>query len=54
MTDAEKFLVGRKIAKAEVDGFGIKLTFENGDVFEYTASDGGYSLLDMYKGGDAE
>lgn len=36
-------LIGKTIKSAEVDGFGITLVFENGDTFEYGASDGGYS-----------
>ena len=40
----EDTLVGRTIAKAKVDGYGMELTFEDGRVFYYDASDGGYSL----------
>lgn len=49
MNDAEKFLVGETIVKAEVGGYGIKLTFENNYVFDYDASDGGYSCWEIYK-----
>lgn len=36
-------LVGRTITKAEVNGYGMELTFEDGRVFYFDASDGGYS-----------
>lgn len=47
--DAEKFLMGKTIVKAEVGGYGIKLTFDNNYVFDYDASDGGYSCWEIYK-----
>lgn len=36
-------LIGRTIVKADVDGCGIELTLDDGSVFFYNASDGGYS-----------
>lgn len=38
-----KELEGKTIKEAEVNGFGITLIFTDGDVFDYIASDGGYS-----------
>ena len=40
-------LVGKTILAAEVDGFGIVLVFDDGSVFNYSASDGGYSTYDF-------
>ena len=45
-----KELIGKKIIDAEVDGDMVILTFEDGDVFEYYASDGGYSTYELIKG----
>lgn len=36
-------LIGRTIVKADVDGYGIEMTLDDGSVFVYGASDGGYS-----------
>ena len=47
VSDAEKFLIGKTIIEAKVDGFGIRLKLEDGSIFEYEASDGGYSLWEM-------
>ena len=47
MNDIEKQLTGRKIVKASVDGFSVELTLDDGSVFEYDASDGGYSLYEI-------
>ncbi|MBP3901164.1 MAG: hypothetical protein J6D53_06895 [Blautia sp.] len=40
-------LIGKTIKEAEVDGFGIRIVFTNGAVFEYSASDGGYSQYEL-------
>ncbi len=40
-------LIGKTILAAEVDGFGITLVFDDGSVFNYSASDGGYSTYDF-------
>lgn len=40
-------LIGKTILAAEVDGFGIALVFDDGSVFNYSASDGGYSTYDF-------
>ncbi len=36
-------LIGRKIVKADVNGYGIELILDDGSIFLYDASDGGYS-----------
>ena len=36
-------LIGKTIVQADVDGYGIELTFDDGSLFLYSASDGGYS-----------
>ena len=36
-------LRGRTIKKAKVTGHGIDLVLDDGSIFEYNASDGGYS-----------
>ena len=40
-------LTGKTIKEAEVDGFGIRMVFTDGAVFEYDASDGGYSQYEL-------
>lgn len=40
-------LVGKTIKKANVNGHSVILTFEDGSVFDYSASDGGYSCWDI-------
>ena len=45
-----KQLVGKTIKTAEVDGYGVWLTFDDGKEFHYNASDGGYSSFGI---GDA-
>lgn len=49
MNKAETELLYQRIVGAEIDGFGIRLTLENGCVFNYEASDGGYSLWEIRK-----
>lgn len=48
----EQILVGKTVAKIEVDGFDVEITFTDGTVFWYSASDGGYSNWDIYKSND--
>lgn len=36
-------LEGKAIIKADVDGYGMTLELSDGSVFDYCASDGGYS-----------
>ena len=40
-------LTGKTVKEAEVDGFGIRMVFTDGAVFEYSASDGGYSQYEL-------
>lgn len=40
-------LIGKTIISAQVDGFGILLVFDDGSLFSYSASDGGYSTYDL-------
>lgn len=54
MNETEKFLLGKTIVKAEVDGHGIRLTMDNHYVFDYNASDGGYSCWEIYKENDKD
>ena len=46
----EKDLIGKTIEKIDIDGFGIEICFTDGTVFEYNASDSGYSCWDISKG----
>ena len=39
-------LIGKTIESADINGFGIELRFTDGSVFDYSASDGGYSSWD--------
>ena len=43
MADEEK-LKGKVIIDAEITGYGVTLKLNDGTVFEYEASDGGYSV----------
>ena len=45
----EKKLVGKTIARIDVDGFDVNIVFTDGTVFEYESSDGGYSCWNIYK-----
>lgn len=47
MNIAETELLYQRIVGAEIDGFGIRLTLENGCVFDYEASDNGYSSWEI-------
>ena len=46
-------LTGKTIERADVDGEGMTITFTDGTVFDYYASDGGYSTWG-FEGGDTE
>lgn len=53
MNSDEKKLVGRTIVKAEVNGYEVTLTLDDGTIFHYDASDGGMSFYEFRKeGGD--
>ena len=45
--EINNYLIGKTITKADVDGFGIVLEFEDGSSLVYSASDGGYSSFDI-------
>lgn len=52
MTYAEETsqkIVGKTIAKAEITGHGVDLTFTDGTMLDYCASDGGYSSWSVRK-----
>jgi hypothetical protein len=42
-------LVGRTISEIKVNGYGIHIKFTDGVIFDYDASDGGYSQWDTAK-----
>ena len=54
MNRTEEALIGRTIAKAEVDGYGITLELDDGKTFLYGASDGGYSTWEVCEGGELD
>ena len=41
-------LIGKTIIKAEVGGYGIRLWFDDGMIFNFDAADGGYSCWELY------
>jgi hypothetical protein len=41
-------LIGKTIIKAEVGGYGIKLWLDDDMIFDFKASDGGYSCWELY------
>ena len=43
-----KVLKGKKICKADIDGWGIVLVFDDNTTFEYEATDGGYSRYEFH------
>lgn len=45
-----KKLEGKTIKTADVDGFEVEITFTDGSVFYYDASDGGYSNYSLREG----
>lgn len=52
MLDNENILIGKTIAKIDVDGFEVNIVFTDGTVFEYASSDGGYSSWNIHKNDD--
>ena len=44
-----KDLVGKKIIKIEANGFMVEIITEDGILFEYDATDGGYSRYKITK-----
>lgn len=51
MLDAS-VLVGKTIARIDVDRFDVNIVFTDGTVFEYESSDGGYSCWNIHKNND--
>ena len=47
MNDVEERMLGKTVKEAEVDGFGIRMVFTDGAVFDYDASDGGCSQYEL-------
>jgi len=45
--ETNKALIGKKIINADVNGDGIRLELDDGSIFEYDASDGGYSSWEI-------
>lgn len=45
--EINKDLEGKKITKADINGFGIILRFDDGTTFYYDATDGGYSSYEL-------
>ena len=49
----EEDLIGKTIKSVEIYGYGIEMRFTDGTIFEYCASDGGYSNWDIAKDDNA-
>lgn len=47
-----KDLINKTISDIEINGDGIRMTTTDGLILDYEASDGGYSLWDIFKYGD--
>lgn len=45
--ETNKKLKGKTIKRADVTGHGVNIVFEDGTIFDYSASDGGYSCWDI-------
>lgn len=45
--EINKELEGKKITKADINGFGITLKFDDGTTFYYDATDSGYSSYEL-------
>ena len=44
-------LLGKTVMSADVNGFGVRIKFTDGTVFDYSASDGGYSCWSVERNG---
>ena len=44
-------LVGKTVKSADVNGHGVRIKFADGTVFDYDATDGGYSCWSIEKNG---
>jgi len=52
MNNAEKAITGKVVEKAEINGYGIRLTMNDGTVFDYDATDAGMSMWDIWNTAD--
>lgn len=50
--DIEKELIGKTITSAIINGFEVVLVFDDDTIFDYDASDGGYSSYELRKKGE--
>jgi len=39
----KKAIIGKKVVDLDINGFGIRLSLDDGTVLDYESSDGGYS-----------
>lgn len=46
----EKLFINKKIKEIHIDGYGLNITMEDSTQLNYTASDGGYSSYEIFKG----
>ena len=44
-------ILGKTVMSADVNGFGVRIKFTDGTVFDYSASDGGYSCWSVERNG---
>lgn len=49
--DTNAALLGKTVRSADVNGFGVRIKFTDGTVFDYGASDGGYSCWSVERDG---
>ena len=43
----EKILIGKTVKEVDINGFEVYIIFTDGTIFDYEASDGGYSSWDI-------
>lgn len=49
--DTNVALLGKTVMSADVNGFDVRIKFTDGTVFDYSASDGGYSCWSVERNG---
>lgn len=49
--DTNAALLGKTVMSSDVNGFGVRIKFTDGTVFDYSASDGGYSCWSVERNG---
>lgn len=54
MKIVEKALIGKTITDAIVNGYEVVLCFDDDTIFNYNASDGGYSSYELTKKGEKQ